>query len=74
MKQQETRTMTSLSAAAEQLRTIRKAQERFLAMYALECIFDQKAPYDRLAQDLAMVDGPAQDADSGLTHGRLFDF
>lgn len=49
--------MKNLSATAERLRAAQKAQEHFLAMFALECIWDQSRPYDRLAQDLAAIDG-----------------
>src|SRR2546423_11890179 len=36
-----------LSEAAERLRAVKKAHERFLAAWALECIWDQPAPLDR---------------------------
>jgi hypothetical protein len=49
--------MSNLSATAERLRAVKSAQERFLAMYAVECIFTQSGPYDRLARDLAAMDG-----------------
>ena len=49
--------MSNLSATAERLRAVKTAQERFLAMWALECIFSQSGPYDRLARDLAATDG-----------------
>jgi hypothetical protein len=48
--------MKNLSGTAEQLRTVQAAQERFLAMFALECIWDQSRPYDRLAHDLQSFD------------------
>lgn len=63
--------MKNLSATAERLRAIRKAQEHFLAMFALECIWDQSRPYDRLARDLAAIDGSI-DTDCPFT-GRLGD-
>lgn len=52
--------MKNLSATAEGLRAAQRAQEHFLAMFALECIWDQPRPYDRLAQDLAAIDGSAE--------------
>jgi hypothetical protein len=59
--------MKNLSGTAERMRTIRNAQEHFLAMFALECIWDQSGPYDRLARDLASFDGGRHDGDSTLT-------
>ena len=59
--------MKNLSATAERLRAIRKAQEHLLAMFALECIWDQSAPYDRLARDLAAFDGGRNEGDSSLS-------
>ena len=42
-----------LMAAVERLRTVREAQKRFLAMWAMECLLDQKAAWARIQQDLA---------------------
>jgi hypothetical protein len=58
--------MNNLSGTAEQLRAVHKAQEHFLAMFALECIWDQTRPYELLAQDLAAFDG-SFDADFSYT-------
>lgn len=49
--------MSNWFAAAERLRAVKKAQERFLAMYAMECIWSQGGGYERLARDLASADG-----------------
>jgi hypothetical protein len=49
--------MNNLTATAERLRAVKTAQERFLAMWALECIWSQSRPYERLARDLAALDG-----------------
>ena len=52
--------MMNLAGTAERLRTVQEAQDRFLAMFALECIWDQPRPYDRLANDLQSFDGPPE--------------
>ena len=56
----ENRVMKNLSGTAERLRTIRAAQEHFLALFALDCILDQPRPYDRLASDLLSLEAPAE--------------
>lgn len=52
--------MKNLSGHAERLRMVRKAQEQFLARFALECIWNQSHAYDRLAEDMASIDGPME--------------
>ena len=63
--------MKNLSDTANRLRTVLDAQEQFLAMFALECIWDQPRPYERLANDLQAIDGPANS--SHLFSARLLD-
>lgn len=40
--------MTDVATIAERLRQVRKAHEQFLALWALECIFDQTCKLDDL--------------------------
>lgn len=40
--------MTDVATIARRLRQVRKAQEQFLALWALECIFEQGGKLDEL--------------------------
>lgn len=52
--------MKNLSATVESLQTVHAAQEHFLALYAVECIWDQPNAYERLAKDLHSIDGTGE--------------
>jgi hypothetical protein len=47
------RNMRELAIKAEQLRAVREAQHRFLAMWAVECLIDQRNVVRKLARDIA---------------------
>ena len=44
--------MQKLAETAERLRNVRRAHERFLAVWAVECIWDQPKPLDRVRDDI----------------------
>jgi hypothetical protein len=47
--------MRDLASKAEQLRAAREAQHRFLAMWAVDCLIDQRQVTRRLARDIDRV-------------------
>jgi hypothetical protein len=50
---------------AEVLRDARAAEQRFLALWALECIFDESRFMEKIAADLGRLDAPPSSGDGG---------
>jgi hypothetical protein len=47
--------MREWQSKAEQLRTVREAGHRFLAMWAVDCLIDQRQVIRRLSRDIARI-------------------
>ncbi len=47
--------MCNLATTAERLRVVREAQQRFLAMWAVECLLEQRQVMRKVAQDVQRV-------------------
>jgi hypothetical protein len=50
---------------AERLRDAKAAEKRFLALWALECIFDESRFIEKLSVDLGRLDVPTYRGDGG---------
>ncbi len=44
--------MREIVSAAQRLRTVRRASQQFLELWALECLFDRPHLVDRVASDV----------------------
>jgi hypothetical protein len=50
---------------AELLRDAKAAEKRFLALWALECLFDESRFIEKLSADLGSLDAPPCSGDGG---------
>lgn len=50
--------MRELARTAERLRIVREAQQRFLALWAVDCLLEEPRAFQKVAADL----GPCPDA------------
>ena len=57
--------MSQFVAIAEQLRAVKAAEEQFIALWALDCLFDETRFIDKLAADLRRMEGDGWSGDGG---------
>jgi hypothetical protein len=50
---------------AELLRDAKAAEQRFLALWALDCLFDESRFIEKIAADLGSLDAPTSSGDGG---------
>ncbi len=66
--------MQTLSATAERLRTVRRAHEHFLSLWALECLMHRNDPLDKVVTDVNRLSKDSQGHDwSDLYRGSVLD-
>lgn len=56
--------MPDLAALAQRLKQVREAQQRFLALWAVECLLDRPQANQRLQNDLAACGSASGEGDS----------
>jgi hypothetical protein len=57
--------MSQFVTIAQLLRDTKAAEQRFIALWALECLFDESRFIEKIAADLGRLDTSASSSDGG---------
>ena len=55
--------MTDVIDIAQLLRTVKSAEKRFIALWALDCLFDESRFIEKLSNDLRDPEQPSSNCD-----------